>query len=422
MSKPKRGEYKHKKPSGCLTTIVIYMIAIFAITELHLSLYRQYVILDKIVILSLLIILHGYILKKLGIFALAGFLWRIAGQYIPALSKQATGAKNGYSSRVKKTFALDIGVATGIFAERGHRAAIRKRQRVTLNLPDCCQNIITLGGIGSGKTTRVINPLLLQLLEQDAGGLIFDIKGDFKNTVYNLAGRQGRSVLTIGAGAQAQGINLLTGLNPEVAAGFLKSAFYLSGSGKTDAFWIDTAAELCRNALTVLYYGGSYTLRDLYRYIFIAAARADYLQKAAPVDEKDRRRLSVALEGLEIFDNYDDKAYRLPLRKCLRRSSSRKWKMLSALPEMTRSWKTSLPVRFSLWICRFRCMALAQKPCTPLSNFAFSICCSNARRARNSTRTNLYFSCATSTRTSYRRQNPDCRILISGINPVRQSV
>ena len=36
--------------------------------------------------------------------------------------------------------------------------------------------MIIFGGIGSGKTTRVINPLLKQLFEQDAGALIFDIK------------------------------------------------------------------------------------------------------------------------------------------------------------------------------------------------------------------------------------------------------
>ena len=47
--------------------------------------------------------------------------------------------------------------------------------------------MLVLGGIGSGKTTRAVNPLLLQLLDQDCGGLIFNVKGNFGQTVDELA-------------------------------------------------------------------------------------------------------------------------------------------------------------------------------------------------------------------------------------------
>ena len=75
-------------------------------------------------------------------------------------------------------FALWIGEATGYLASLRHGAGIARKASVVLALPDAAQNILVLGGIGSGKTTRAMNPLLLQLLDQDAGGLIFNIKGN----------------------------------------------------------------------------------------------------------------------------------------------------------------------------------------------------------------------------------------------------
>ena len=77
------------------------------------------------------------------------------------------------------------------------------------------------------KTTRLINPLLLQLLKyEDVGGLIFDIKGDFQESVNAFAGRYHRPVHRIGVGEDCQGVNLLKGLTPEQAAGFLQSKIF----------------------------------------------------------------------------------------------------------------------------------------------------------------------------------------------------
>ena len=82
-------------------------------------------------------------------------------------------------------FALWVGISTGELARRGHPAGVWANQRVWLKEDELCQNIIAIGGTGSGKTTRVINPLLWQLVRYPwVGGLIFDIKGDFGNAVY----------------------------------------------------------------------------------------------------------------------------------------------------------------------------------------------------------------------------------------------
>ena len=169
-------------------------------------------------------------------------------------------------ARPLRAFSLWLGTSTGALTEHGHTAGIAPQREVALSVTDAAQNVVILGAIGSGKTTRAVNPLLVQLLAQDCGGLVFDIKGDFGGTVAALASEAGRAVRTIGPGHER--MNLLDGLTPEVAASFLKSAFLLS-AGRGDRFWVDTAAELCRNALGVLrYLPGRYALDGLYRYLF----------------------------------------------------------------------------------------------------------------------------------------------------------
>lgn len=72
---------------------------------------------------------------------------------------------------------LTLGVSTGTLLNLRHPAGIWADQIIELADDDLCQNIVVMGGIGAGKTTRVINPLLYQLLTMGGyGGLIFDIK------------------------------------------------------------------------------------------------------------------------------------------------------------------------------------------------------------------------------------------------------
>ncbi len=149
----------------------------------------------------------------------------------------------------------------------------RGRRSLVLAGDDLPQNLLVLGGIGSGKTTSVIQPVLLQCLAQGLGGLVFDIKGDFGVAAAGLARRTGRELVVIGPGRRA--FDLLRGLTPEAAAGFLKSALLLNGA-PGDPFWIETAVELCRNALGVLsFLPDRYSLGGLYDYLFRDDYRAD---------------------------------------------------------------------------------------------------------------------------------------------------
>jgi type IV secretory pathway TraG/TraD family ATPase VirD4 len=208
-------------------------------------------------------------------------------------------------------FGLYLGTSSGHLGNLGHGAALKSGQIVTLPLADAAQNILIFGGIGSGKTTRAVQPLLLQLLDQDSGGLIFDIKGDFKHAVLKIAGALERRITVIGP--EHTQMNLISGLNPEVAASFLKSALLLSARGNTDSFWIDTASELCKNSLGILsFFQGRYSLSNLHAYLFDAAVREGVNDEAngklSSLPERDSRLLKTYLSYYEtIFSSFDDK-------------------------------------------------------------------------------------------------------------------
>lgn len=185
-------------------------------------------------------------------------------------------------------FALSIGVSTGELQKRGHASGLWANQNVWLANDDACQNIVVFGGIGAGKTTRVINPILFQCLSQpDVGGLIFDIKGDFCESVSCFADFFGRPVVRIGVGEDCVGTNLLKGLTPEQAAGFLQSTFYLTGGQTNDSFWIQSATALVQNSLGLLEALGDkyYNLEKLYQYIFF---------------EDVRKAIDVLLDGVKL--------------------------------------------------------------------------------------------------------------------------
>lgn len=208
-------------------------------------------------------------------------------------------------------FGLWVGEATGRLLSQGHGVGISPGHMVGLTLEDACQNIAIFGGIGSGKTTRAIQPLLVQLLDQECGGLIFDIKGDFKHSVDAIASETGREISLVGPGHA--GLHLLDGLTPETASSFLKSCLLLNGSGKGEAFWVDTATELCRNSLGVLsYLDGHYDLHSLHDYVFDLAKRAEWdaeaLERINTFDGRDQRLLRSYLTYHEnVFSSFDEK-------------------------------------------------------------------------------------------------------------------
>ena len=212
-------------------------------------------------------------------------------------------ANSGTLPVKQSTFSLWLGESTGKLSNLWHPANLASHQQIGLTLPEACQNITILGAIGSGKTTRAMHPLLMQLLDQDCGGLIFDIKGDFKKSVLSFANLANKKPILIGV--HQKPLNLLQGLSPEIAASFLKSALLLAGSGKADSFWIDTAVEVCRNALGVLSFSPQhYHLNGLYLYLF-----DQEFQKEIKTHFKSQERSSEESRLLKIYQHYLDSIF-----------------------------------------------------------------------------------------------------------------
>jgi type IV secretory pathway TraG/TraD family ATPase VirD4 len=214
-------------------------------------------------------------------------------------------------AKVDPGFKLWLGFSSGKLSSLAHGAGLASSQKISLSVEDAAQNILVLGGIGSGKTTRAIHPLLIQLLDQDCGGLIFDIKGDFQKAVIAFAADTQRPITPLGPGFES--MNLLQGLTPEVAASFLKSAFLMSGKANMDAFWVETATELCRNSLGMLQFmPDKYSLYGLYRYLFYADEREQCdiaLSDIAPtLSPKQAKQLEHYQQYyLHVFSKFDEK-------------------------------------------------------------------------------------------------------------------
>lgn len=172
---------------------------------------------------------------------------------------------------------LHVGTATGRLLDAGHTCGVTRGRALTLSGDDAAQNILLLGGTGSGKTVCKIQPLIRDALVQGCGMLVFDVKGDSADAFLTLAAEANRTVTTIGVGKDCRPCNVPHGLTPEMAASFLKSAMLLAGNtGGNAAFWVDHAVELARNVLGVLsFVPEHYSLYGLYQYIFFAEFREE---------------------------------------------------------------------------------------------------------------------------------------------------
>ena len=209
---------------------------------------------------------------------------------------------------------LTLGLSTGFLAGRGHYSGMRNGTRLHLPPADACKNIVIFGGIGGGKTTRAINPLLQQVLAQDCSALVFDIKGDFRREVDYIAGQVGRTYQVVGDGGLT--LNLFRGCTPEVAASYLKSCFIAGGSANGDgSFWAETATNYCRNLLTLLRLAkGDYSIAGLADLVFSDARRMDALkvvreyEQAGQLAARDIRVWNAVLGYMvDTVNKWDDK-------------------------------------------------------------------------------------------------------------------
>ncbi|PLJ29890.1 type IV secretion system DNA-binding domain-containing protein [Klebsiella quasipneumoniae] len=187
---------------------------------------------------------------------------------------------------------------------------------IELSPEDAAKNILVLGGIGSGKTTRSVNPLLSRVLQQNPGALIFDIKTDYRDTAEKIAEACGRPVKIVGDGGMT--LNLFRGCTPEVAASYLKSCFLAEGQGHGDsAFWVDSAVEACRHSLNLLNLldPPNYSIAGCYEAVFFDSVRDKLLAAGAEqiesmTDRQQRLFLQSQRFFVEVWNKHDEKLKR----------------------------------------------------------------------------------------------------------------
>ena len=205
---------------------------------------------------------------------------------------------------------VEIGESTGkLRDERNHHSGLPEGDIAHLSPEDCAKNMIAFGGIGSGKTTRFINPVLMQIMRQNTGALIFDIKTDFQREVEAITKHAGRDYKIVGDGGMT--LNLLRGTTPELAASFLKSCFLSQGVGDS-ALWADLATEHCRNCLTLIQLTGEdYSIAKLYDLAVDDNAQNKLIAALAAIQnelsDRDQRLMMATVKYFQSWGKYDEK-------------------------------------------------------------------------------------------------------------------
>lgn len=248
----------------------------------------------------------------------------VAEQKRPVVAKVVTPEEQAQAEATRRELieakrarfdCLTFGQSDGTLHNREHVAGLQAGSVVNATQEDCCKNIIIMGGIGGGKTSRSINPLLLQILQQNTGALIFDIKTDFHKEVSALSDRTGRTYSVIGDNGLK--LNLLRGTTPELAASFLKSCFLMQGQGNGDsAFWVDSATEMATHCMQLRrIVKGGFSIAQLYELVFDQKERnsmlADGTKMLEQMSDRDQRFfIQIQRFFVNVWNEHDEKVRR----------------------------------------------------------------------------------------------------------------
>ena len=162
------------------------------------------------------------------------------------------------------------------------------------------QNILITGTIGTGKTSSTMYPFLEQLLKQNLGMLILDVKGNFHKKVIELNKFYNRRVIVIELNGKYT-YNPLDkpNLKASILANRLRTILTLfSNQHTTDTYWLDKVEiflteciKLCR-----LYNENYVTFIELHKLV----NNLPYLQEKIQIIKK--RFLSNELTQNEVYD------------------------------------------------------------------------------------------------------------------------
>jgi hypothetical protein len=138
---------------------------------------------------------------------------------------------------------------------------------VEFDFEDLCRHTLVFGSSGSGKTTRLFNPLLREMLgSMGAGGLVICAKHEAVEEVVEIARLAGRQAQVVMPGSPI-GLDLLSG-NPDLDAMYFRDTYgNVEGEAKQ---WVEAGCARMKNALRMLKGAGEqyYTFGHLTSYCF----------------------------------------------------------------------------------------------------------------------------------------------------------
>ncbi|HBP1341862.1 TPA: DUF87 domain-containing protein [Pseudomonas aeruginosa] len=115
-------------------------------------------------------------------------------------------------------------------------------QKINVRALDLTKNLLVLGGTGSGKTTRLMRPILKRLVEQKGAGLVLDVKGD-----YGCIGRgDSKKYTVLSVSSEGGCINIISGFSPHQMEAFLSYvSSQRSGNITGGGYWGKSAVQGC---------------------------------------------------------------------------------------------------------------------------------------------------------------------------------
>ena len=152
---------------------------------------------------------------------------------------------------------INLGVASGTLAYRGHINAPMAETPVRLSVMDLAQNCVVIGATGEGKSRNFVTPFLAQLLDMRAEGLpvaiyLTDDKGALWSDLAAEAAKRALQLRIIGTAPGQMRVDLMAGTEPGVFASVLASTAKQMGGARGEDFFPDSAAALAEDVAIFL--------------------------------------------------------------------------------------------------------------------------------------------------------------------------
>lgn len=207
---------------------------------------------------------------------------------------EATRKKQAETSLMDNSPFFAVGHSVGVLRRDGDVLTPDPEAILGLTLNDLSMHLFVAGRSGTGKTLTCLKPIIAQWITCNAGGVFVCDPGK-SELPHDVA-----DILDMVVTPKNSKINMLSGVDPEVASAILFKAF-VQNKGE---IWDNTAEQDIRTALFVLDYVRTecpwmsevapYCMRSLYRFVSDERYRIGVLDYIPPPSGDDQEHLKLA--------------------------------------------------------------------------------------------------------------------------------